>query len=366
MLLVKKHILLYICIAVVTTFLGSLAVFYLPERFMFDALTISVDRYNEKGWLGSYPLTMMFYDVSYLNTLHFSLVAVIQIPILFYLIYKLKVPKYFEKLYLRNVIMWISLLMIAFFISFPSKEFFNFIFVYLLCLVLLAPYTLTKKIILSTLMLVAFGVVFRLYYLLIPFIAGMIHLVNLVKLKNRLSTTLFLGLSTAVFISLCYGLLKGEFMSESSRERLNKERLIQNNQNADTMILSPIDTDTFYGESIGIFYGFFTVNLPINALRFLSKPQVLAFVLWQLSLVLLLLYYYRNILSGPQKFQHQKWIFNILIAYFIVQGVFEPDLGSAVRHKIGILPLIWVAIYYDKGLIKKPTRIKKYVFKIAR
>ena len=32
----------------------------------------------------------------------------------------------------------------------------------------------------------------------------------------------------------------------------------------------------------------------------------------------------------------------------MVQGVFEPDLGTSIRHKIGFLPLIYFALYYDR------------------
>ena len=363
MIRVNKKLLFYFTIAIITTIIGSLSLVILPERFLFDAFTIVNQADSEKGWLGSYPLTMMLYDLSYLNRAPFFVVAFIQTPILFYLIFKLKIPENFEKLYLRNILIWLSLIMIAFFIAFPSKEFFNFIFAYLLCLILIAPYNLFKKVTISVLMLVLFGLVFRPYYILIPIIAGTIYLVNFIKLKARLVTAIFFGLLITVFISLTHGLVKGEFISESSRESLNETRIEQENQNADTMIVSPIATDTFYGEGIGIFYGFFTVNLPVNALRFIHKPQVIAFVIWQLSLVLLLLFYYRNILAKPLSYRHEQWVFNILLAYFIVQGVFEPDLGSAVRHKIGILPLIWIAIYYDKGFIKKPKLSRKYVFK---
>lgn len=363
MVRVNTNLIFYITLAIITTIIGSISLFILPERFLFDAFTIVNEADNEKGWIGSYPLTMMLYDISYLNKVPFFVVACIQIPILFYLIFKLKIPENFGKLYLRNLLVWLSLIMIAFFIAFPSKEFFNFIFAYLLCLVLMSPYSLFKKVAVSVLMLILFGMVFRPYYMLIPIIAGIIYFINFVKLKTRLITAIFFGLLTTVFISLSYGLVKGEFISQSSRESLNETRIEQASQNADTMIVSPIATDTFYGEGIGIFYGFFTVNLPINALKFIHKPQVVAFVIWQLSLVLLLLYYYRNILSKPINYRHEQWIFNILLAYFMVQGVFEPDLGSAVRHKIGILPLIWVAIYFDKGHIKKPERSRKYVFK---
>jgi len=363
MIIVSRKKLLFILIALVTIILGALATFYLPERFMFDAYTIAIDRFNEKGWIGSYPTSMMFYHMTGIGKLSFPLVGLIQLPILIYLIWKLGVPDSFYKPYLRNAIMWLAIILLAFFIAFPSKEFLNFIYIYLLCRLLILKRSLYKKIIWSSIFLVLFGIIFRPYYLLIPIISLGIYFINLISINNRIFSNIIYGLIIAVFLSLSYGFIKGEYMSEDSREKLNRVRIAQKNTNADTMIISPVKTDSFYGEGIGIFYGFFTVNLPVNALYFISKPQVLAFVIWQLSLVILLLYYYRRVLINRQKMKIEQWIFHLLFAYFIVQGVFEPDLGSAIRHKIGVLPLIWVAIYYDQGLIKKPLNERKYIFK---
>jgi hypothetical protein len=366
MLLVKKHILLYICIAIVTTFLGSLAVFYLPERFMFDALTISVDRYNEKGWLGSYPLTMMLYHLTGVGKLPFPVVAFIQLPFIFFVLYCLKVPKIFYQFTLRNSILWLGLFMYGIYVGFPSKEFITAIYIWLICLVLISKTSLRSKILYSILLLILFGWFYRPYFMLVPFLAIGLYAVAYIKFKNQLLTVMVLGIILTCFMSLSYGLVKGEFMSQSSREQLNKRRLQGGDENAATMIVSPIETDTFHGESISIIYGFFTVNLPVTGLRFLLKPHVIAFVVWQLALFIYLLFMYQNVLKNKKIYSHELWVFHLLFAYFIIQGVFEPDLGSAVKHKLGVFPLIWLAFYYDQGLVKRPKINKKYVFRITK
>jgi hypothetical protein len=38
-------------------------------------------------------------------------------------------------------------------------------------------------------------------------------------------------------------------------------------------------------------------------------------------------------------FKSQKNELAVLFSYFIVQGVFEPDLGTAIRHKIGVFSI---------------------------
>lgn len=362
-MLVKKHNLLFISFAILATLLGSSAILYLPERFMYDALTISLDRYNEKGWLGSYPVSMMLYHVTGVGKLPFPLVAIIQLPIIFFILFRLQVPKIFYHFTLRNVILWLGLLMYGIYVGFPSKEFITALYIWLICLVLISKTSLNLKILYSLILFVFFGWFYRQYFILVPFLALGLYVLSYVKFKNKLLSVMTSGVMLACFMSLSYGLIKGEFMSEGSREQLNRERLKQGDQDAATMIISPIKTDSFHGETLGIVYGFFTVNLPVTGLRFLFKPHVIAFVIWQLSLFIYLLYFYNKVLNSKAKYNHELWIFHLLFAYFIIQGVFEPDLGSAVKHKLGVFPLIWLALFYDQGLIKRPKINKKYVFR---
>lgn len=359
-----KH-LIYICIAVVTVLLGVCASMFLPERFMYDAHIIIDRAHLEKGWIGSYPFTMMFYDSTGLSKWSFPAIALVQLPVVFFLMSRLKIPDHFYRLNLKNLIIWLGLLMYGVYVGFPSKEFITALYIYLVCMVLITPISLVKKILFSSLMLVFFGWFYRQYFILVPVLALVIYGMSFIRLKNRVLSLIVVGLITASFMSLSYGVLKGEFMSQSSREVLNKRRLKEGDANAATMIVSPVETDQFHGEVVGIVYGFFTVNLPISGLRFLLKPHVLAFVVWQLALFLYLLYIYHIILRDRKTYAHQQWVFHLLFAYFIIQGVFEPDLGSAVKHKLGVFPLIWLAMYYNKGLIKTPKIIRKYVFKSA-
>jgi hypothetical protein len=48
-----------------------------------------------------------------------------------------------------------------------------------------------------------------------------------------------------------------------SRENFNETRLEKGDQDADTMIVSPVTADTVVGESISILYSFH-VNVPLN------------------------------------------------------------------------------------------------------
>lgn len=345
-LLISRSKLLFLLLGLVVLLLGVLAPYYLPERFFYDAIVIAEDFYNEKGFWRSYPVTMLFYDVTGLGKLSFSLVGLVQLPVLLVILYKLGIPERFAKLTLRNVLVYSLLLMLAFFISMPSKEFITFI------LIAFIPYLLKKQgiglaktISLIFLGLFVFGIWYRPYYVLIPLVALIIYFTSLVNFKHKVLTGIFAGLLIAIFLSLSYGLVKGEYLSQSTREALNKER--RGEEATNSAIISPLKTDTWYGETFGVVYGFVSVNVPVNGFKHLFEPQIVLFVFWQLILTLYLLFLYQNCLANQKSYPYEIWAFYLVFAYFIIQGIFEPDLGSAVKHKIGILPLLYFALYYD-------------------
>lgn len=332
-------------------FLGNLVVavlaFYvLPKKFFYDATLIAFDKGNEIGFLGSYPLTILFYKITHLRYLSFPVIAFIQYPILIYVLYKIIVPKNFNVLNVKNLLVYLGFFMIAIFMSMPSKEFITYLYLSTIVFIYKSERIGFKNaIIYSLLLLILFGVFYRPYFLLIPIIAVGMYGISLIKFKNKMVTTLFYGICIAFFLSLSYGIVQGNYLSESSREVVNLDRL--HSQDANSIIVSPIKPDTWYGEAVGIVYGFFTVNIPLNGLKYLLSPQIIAFVIWQLLLFYILIVRFSRCLENRKKQHYELWILLILFSYFIVQGVFEPDLGTAIRHKIGVFPLIYFALYYE-------------------
>ena len=343
---IKKSTAIFIMLFMANLFVAVFAFFLLPKRFFYDAAVIAFDKGNEIGFLGSYPLTILFYKVTGLRYLPFYLIALIQYPILMFSLYKIGIPNNFDKITVKNILVYLAFFMMAIFMSMPSKEFITFLYLSLIVsLFNNTDITFKKAFFLSIVLLVLFGVLYRPYFVLIPVIAIGMYGVSFVNFKNKTVTTIFYGLIITVFLSLSYGLLKGQYLSESSREVVNMDRL--NSSDANSIITSPIKPDTWYGETIGILYGFFSVNIPINGLKHILSPQIIAFIIWQLLLFYILLVRFSRCLKNREKYKKELWILLILFSYFIVQGVFEPDLGTAIRHKIGVFPLIYYALYYE-------------------
>lgn len=344
--MIKKSTMAFLLVTSANLVVALLSFFVLPPRFFYDAAIIAYDKYNEIGYFGSYPLSILFYKIIGLRYLPFPIIALIQFPVLMYILYKIGIPDNFEKVNIKNILVYLGFFMIAVFISMPSKEFITFLCMTPIVFICMhKQFSLAKKMFLSVLLLTIFGVVYRPYFVLIPIIALGMYLVSFINFKNKAVSTIFYGLLIVFFLSLSYGVVKGKYFSEISRETVNSSRI--GAVDANSMIVSPVKADTWYGEIISIFYGFFTVNLPLNGLKHIFSPQIIVFVIWQLLLFYILLVRFSKCIKDRKKNPNELFILIILFSFFILQGVFEPDLGSAIRHKIGIFPLIYFALYYE-------------------
>lgn len=340
---------LFIVLSLLMILLGLVFPLILPDKFYFDAKHIVTDERNEKGLIGSYPFTMLFYWITGLGKLPFGLVALFQLPILLLIIWLIGIPCKFSQLNIKNCLVYLSFLMIVVFIGQPSKEFITFIFAGIIVYMFQFKYfSLGISILITSILFIFFGAIFRPYFMFIPFITFAIYLITKIRFRNRWIVSLFLGFSVLILLSFIYKLGKGEFFSEMSREAINEYRLSVGDENANTMIISPIPVTNIFAEAFTTLYGFVKVNFPVYALQFFYKPQVFAFVIWQILLTWIVIVRFGYLLKEYPRRKKELWLMCTLLAYFVVQGVFEPDLGSAVRHKIGILPLIYYIFYYDE------------------
>ena len=343
---IKNSTAVFIALFIANLLVSVVAFYILPKKFFYDATVIALDRGNEIGFIGSYPLTILFYKITGLRYLPFPIIGLIQFPILMFVLYKIGIPDNFGKLNVKNVIVYLGMFMMAIFMSMPSKEFITYLFISIIVFLFLNEKKSFHKTLFTALFLLAvFGIFYRPYFFLIPIIALVMYGSLLINFKNKIITTVFYGLLVAVILSLCYGIVTGHYFSEISREVVNSGRI--GSTDANSSIIPPIKPDTWYGETVGILYGFFSVNIPINGFKYIFSPQILLFVIWQLFLFYILLVRFSGCIRERENYKRELWVLLILIAFFIVQGIFEPDLGSAVRHKIGVFPLIYYALYYE-------------------
>jgi len=345
----SKNQILFITIAFISVVLGVFAHQFLPDKYYYDAILIATDPYNQKGFINSYPVAMMFYDTFFLNKLPYPILAIFQLSIIFYCFYRLSIPKNFTKLYLSNILIWSALIALSIYISMPSKEFINILFIFLIAFILKSKKLKQKTKITAILVLFGlFGLWYRIYFVMIPVLAVTSFLVFRLKISKKIITSIFISLFAAIFMSISYDAVSGEYMSESTREELNEKR--KGRQDSQTLIVSPIRTNNPVGEAVGIIYGYVTVNLPFESIiKFYYKPQVILFSIWQILLFCVLIIKFNKAREASKSaFDERLWLFHIVFSYFVIQGVFEPDLGSSIRHKFGVLPIIYQAIFYKR------------------
>lgn len=331
------YILLLTCCFIIVVFAPML----LPARFYYDSKTILTNPYNLKGLKGSYEFSIWFYKFSGLSKLPYFLIGIIQFSISSYLIYKIIPPKNYHKITLKLFLIWCLYIVLAIFMATPTKEFITFVYFSLIVLILIKNKSTKINFVKICLMVLFYSYFFRDYFILVLFTSFALFFLMKIKISNRNVLFLIYGLLIVIGISVFYGFVKGKYISEITREPLNSRRTTDNN----SAIQSPVKTDTWYGESIGILNGFISVNYPVNAFARLSPP-ILFFATFQLLLMFYLIKKLEVFVISDTNNLH-IWFFYFCFSYFFVQALFEPDLGSSIRHKIGVFPLLYYMFNYE-------------------
>jgi len=342
-IIIKKNKIWFFSLFTIFLIISTLTIFILPDRYFNDTKIIVFDKHKEIGWIGSYPFAIMFYNITKLKYLPFFVIALIQFPITSYILYRIGIPKNFHIFNAKNLVIFVAFFLLGIYMSMPTKEFITFLLFSSIPFIFQSKITNRKKIIYSLILIASFSF-FRAYYLLIPIFTVGLYLISFLQFKKKAVSTIFYGLIIAIFLSFSHGIIKGEFLSKLTRQDYAEEHT----NTVNTIILSPIPQDTWYGEAFGIFYGYISVNFPIGQiLGNLLTPQVIVFAIWELLLFSILFVRFSRCLKNKKENIMEFWIFSILFSYFMVQGIFEPDLGTSIRHKIGFLPIIYFAMYYE-------------------
>ena len=189
---IKKSTATFLLLFATNLLVAVVAFYILPKRFFYDSVIITFDRGKEIGFMGSYPLTILFYKITGLRYLSYPLIAVIQYPVLVYILYKIGIPTNFEKINSKNLLVYLGFFMMAIFMSMPSKEFITFIYLSIIVFIYQNQVISFKKsILLSVLLLFIFGAFYRPYFALIPLLAAGMYGVSFVNFKNNSTSQLF-------------------------------------------------------------------------------------------------------------------------------------------------------------------------------
>ncbi len=342
----QRNKLTFFILFLTAVFIALIGQSVLPHKFFIDADTIVLDVYNEAGFKGSYPLTMSFYKYTFLGRLPYNIVGAFQCLFYFFIIYKIGIPRDFHLLTLKNIVMYLAFLMIGIFIAMPSKEFITFLYIsQIVFLFQSKKIGFDVSLLYSFFILILFGIFFRSYFALIPLFSLILFTITKIKYKNRALSILIISLIVIVLFSSIHFLINGDFFSDLARNSVNEVR--QGSEDANSMIIPPLETTGMFSELINTLYSFFSVNFPIVEYKHILSPRIVLFIIWQILFTLIVIIRFSWALKDYNNNRKVLWVFYFLLSYMAIQSVFEPDLGSAVRHKIGILPLFYFVFYYD-------------------
>jgi hypothetical protein len=349
---ITKSNFIFYCFAFLGLIIAFSSSFLMPGKYFSDALIIINNSYDLRGITGSYPFTIFFYEITGLKYFPFPIVAIIQYPILIFLLLKIYNPNKFNVINIRNLLMYFSFFILGIYISMPSKEFLTFLFCFLLVIIIKKRTHIIRNRIIICLLLIVFSIIFRSYFIIVLFLSILFSFLHQIRITNNLYSIHLKGILFVIFISLSYGVVKGSYISNTYKTELNKERLKGSKikEESRTAIIPPVSTDTWYGESLSILHGFIVVNFPLKSI-FSFSPQVVIFSLWQIVLFIYLFIKFNKKLKTPN-ISNINWAFYITFAFFLVQGLFEPDLGSSIKHKAGIFPLIYFILFYESDEFK--------------
>ncbi|MFO1463702.1 MAG: hypothetical protein U1F66_07980 [bacterium] len=237
-----------------------------------------------------------------------------------------------------------------------SKEFLAFVFI-----VLITVFCKSKRgLAFAILMAVFYGVFFRIYWLLVVGFC----LVNLylIKLKKPLVTIVIVQLLTAILVFKLANVATGQYLSEA-RLTVNLER--EDGDNATTMIDNIFPNSSFIFDWMNGSFIWFSLLFPFFLLK-TAEVQHIVFLVFQLVNVSLFIMVARLLINNnqrslvgmdvPQKNQIQVLV-AWCVAFSFVQGIFEPDFGSAARHQIILIPM-WFILLNTYYRLKKVSSAK--------
>jgi len=185
-------------------------------------------------------------------------------------------------------------------------------------------------------MMIAYGLMFRPYWLLIA--AGFLAFTMFRLASMRSRTAFFLLVVSSVLLSMAIYIFLGLDPSHF-RQTANESRI--GSEDATTAIRSLIAGPQPIAGAANVLLSTFMLLFPVPLLSIGNVFYVGVFfaisAMWMVT--------FRAFRRLPVDSRNQEPVIvasSLLAAFVIVQGVFEPDYGSALRHLTPLLPLILI------------------------
>ncbi len=196
-----------------------------------------------------------------------------------------------------------------------------------------------KNILIWTCIVLIYALIFRTYWIII---ISSFWVLKLYFSKSLYKLTLYI-VAFFIVIAFVFDQVLGISIS-SIREASN---IFRSEDEAQTMISSYIEGDSFIDQGINGIVTLILFIIPIPLALFLKPFYILMFLL--ISFI-----FYKFIFFIKNNIQNKQYnnVISLVISMLVVQSIFEPDFGSFLRHLSPLYPLLFLSLAKQKNKLK--------------
>lgn len=318
----------FFCIGTFILFMLSRKIF--PMNFFFDNKTVRIFMENpgindDKSYLNTANLFSFFgfeYNSSFISEQIFSW-------LIFILLISILIIKFHLNISTVQNFILLSLFTVFYsaYVTQLSKE---LVLIILMVGILLIINKKNEKVMLL-LSALLYAYFFRTYWFLTIFFT-ISFLITLRFTNTKMNKKFFalIGIQVIIIQLLFLGVTK-DYLT-NARYNVNQTRL--SSEFADTMISNPFINTSILTDFFNFCYGLMNLFIPIDGLG--SANEIVYYIfIWFVISILKKMYKSRK----PDFYKYSAY-YMFLVSFIVVQAFFEPDMGSALRHQVILIPII--------------------------
>lgn len=315
----------------------------LPYKYFLDSNHILCVMNNKCIADSTYTFTANFFNI--FNIFNFTtlsqwryLLTIIFLPMTFFLIGKNKNYDNFDYMFLIA-----SVGLLDIYVFNLSKDIIQFLFFYLIALVLLSKKSNINKLFFISSILLIESLYFRVYYALLAILIVCFYfLYNKIifgKKINKKSIFKMIAYATILFFVVVF--ILSCFSSNNYNSIIHARYNVNIGREFDPFAITIVNDPLGYNSNFLIFLGNYIINLfrfliPIELI--VKGPKYVVFAVYQ---IVILWYLYK---SKDNISKSNLLTYITFISYIIVSVIFEPDFGSFIRHESTTFPVLLLII----------------------
>ncbi|MFC4683894.1 hypothetical protein [Exiguobacterium sp. s149] len=195
------------------------------------------------------------------------------------------------------------------------------------------------NLLLATFLITVYGLYIREYWLLI----GVLFLINyfiLTKTEKINLIKLFIINFFGIFLMSVIHIILFNDNLTSYRYQVNEYRMFTGDVN--TILLNPFTTINPIHDVGNFLFGLGNIFIPLDGLNSMNE---LVYYIWIVIVISVLYSKVKKVVNR----NHLIAPFALLVSFVFVQAIFEPDMGSILKHQIGLFPVFLSILSIEEG-----------------